>query len=246
MSQTSLQSLFEAGAHFGHQTKQWSPKMAPFLYGKRAGIHIINLERTLEAVQHILPIMADIYGAGNKILFVGTKRVIRGALQNTAEKLGMPYVTRRWLGGTLTNYKTIRRLIQRVEELERQRETGFFEKLSKKEALMKTREIEKLNHAIGGIRNMGGLPDMLFVVDVDFEKIAVCEARRLGVPVVGFVDTNTDPNLVDFAVPINDDSAKALALILDDLSELCLANRKSAEMRAADFNTSEEAPATND
>jgi small subunit ribosomal protein S2 len=212
MASVSMRQMLEAGVHFGHQTRFWNPKMAPFIFGERNKIHIINLEKSLplysEAADFIRSVVAD----GGKVLFVGTKRSARDAIQAEAIRCGMPYVNQRWLGGMLTNFKTIRQSIKRLMEIEDLRDTGALERRNKKEAQMMRRELEKLQRSLGGIKEMNGLPDALFVVDVGHEQIAIAEAKKLGIPVVAVVDTNCSPEGVDYMVPGNDDAMKAIQL----------------------------------
>ena len=234
MSQVSMRELLQAGVHFGHQTRYWNPKMAPYIFGARNKIHIINLEHTVPAFNEALNLIKQKAANKNKILFVGTKRAAGKVIKEQAERAGMPYVSHRWLGGMLTNYKTIRASIKRLRELEAQQADGTFAKLTKKEALMRTRDMEKLERSIGGIKDMGGLPDALFVVDVDHERIAITEANKLGIPVIGIVDTNSNPDGIDFVIPGNDDAIRAVKLYVTTVADACLAGRaESGEMPAA-------------
>ncbi len=234
MSQVSMRDLLQAGAHFGHQTRYWNPKMDQYIFGARNKIHIINLEHTVPAFNEALGLVTRLAGNKNKILFVGTKRAAGKIIKEQAERAGMPYVSHRWLGGMLTNYKTIRASIKRLRELETQQADGTFAKLTKKEALMRTRAMEKLERSIGGIKDMGGLPDALFVVDVDHERIAITEANKLGIPVIGIVDTNSNPDGVDYVIPGNDDAIRAIKLYVTAVADACLAGRaESGEVVAA-------------
>jgi len=201
MSSVTMRDMLKAGVHFGHQTRYWNPKMKPFIFGARNKIHIINLETTLPLFNDALSFLNKLATSNNKILFVGTKRAAQNAVREEAKRCGMPYVDHRWLGGMLTNWKTIRQSIKRYRELEAQFQDGTFDKLTKKEALMRKREMDKLERSIGGIKDMGGLPDALFVIDVDHEDIALQEARKLGIPVVAVVDTNSNPDGVDYVIP---------------------------------------------
>ncbi len=228
MTQVSMRDLLQAGAHFGHQTRYWNPKMGEYIFGARNKIHIINLEHTVPAFNEALALVKGLASNKNKVLFVGTKRAAGKVIKEQAERAGMPYVSHRWLGGMLTNYKTIRASIKRLRELEAQQEDGTFDKLTKKEALMRSRNMEKLERSIGGIKDMGGLPDALFVVDVDHERIAVTEANKLGIPVIGIVDTNSDPDGVDYVIPGNDDAIRAIKLYVQSVAEACLAGREEA------------------
>ena len=225
MSQVSMRDLLQAGAHFGHQTRYWNPKMDQYIFGARNKIHIINLEYTVPAFNEALDLVKRLAGNKNKILFVGTKRAAGKIIREQAERAGMPYVSHRWLGGMLTNYKTIRASIKRLRELEAQQADGTFDKLTKKEALMRTRDMEKLERSIGGIKEMGGLPDALFVVDVDHERIAITEANKLGIPVIGVVDTNSNPDGVDYVIPGNDDAIRAIKLYVTAVADACMAGK---------------------
>jgi small subunit ribosomal protein S2 len=208
----SMRDMLSAGVHFGHQTRFWNPKMAPFIFGARNKIHIINLEKTLPAFNEALVEVRNMASKGKKVLFVGTKRAAAKVIAEQASRVGMPYVDQRWLGGMLTNYKTIRQSIKRLVDLETQSQDGTFDLLSKKEALLRTRMMNKLQSSLGGIKEMGGLPDAIFVVDVQHEHIAVTEANKLGIPVFGVVDSNTDPAGVDYVIPGNDDAIRAIRL----------------------------------
>ena len=226
--QVSMRDLLQAGAHFGHQTRYWNPKMDQYIFGARNKIHIINLEHTVPAFNDALALVKRLAGSKNKILFVGTKRAAGKIVREQAERAGMPYVSHRWLGGMLTNYKTIRASIKRLRDLEAQQTDGTFEKLTKKEALMRSRDMEKLERSIGGIKDMGGLPDALFVVDVDHERIAITEANKLGIPVIGIVDTNSDPDGIDYVIPGNDDAIRAIKLYVTAVADACVQGRLEA------------------
>ena len=227
MPAPSMRQMLEAGVHFGHQTRFWNPKMAPFIFGERSRIHIVNLEKTLpmfnEAAEFIKRLVAD----GGTILFVGTKRAARETIGEQARRAGMPYVNQRWLGGTLTNYKTVRQSIRRMKELATQSEDGTFERLGKKEVIRLRREMEKLEKSLGGIKEMNGLPDALFVIDVGHEKIAIHEARKLNIPVVGVVDTNNNPDGIDYVIPGNDDAIRAVELYAAGVADAVLAGREA-------------------
>tara|TARA_R110002110_G_scaffold133783_1_gene316412 strand:+ start:7943 stop:8686 length:744 start_codon:yes stop_codon:yes gene_type:complete len=223
-----MRDLLQAGAHFGHQTRYWNPKMDRYIFGARNKIHIINLEHTVPAFNEALTLIKKLSGNKNKILFVGTKRAAGKIIKEQADRAGMPYVSHRWLGGMLTNYKTIRASIKRLRELEAQQADGTFAKLTKKEALMRTRDMEKLERSIGGIKDMGGLPDALFVIDVDHERIAITEANKLGIPVIGIVDTNSNPDGVDYVIPGNDDAIRAVRLYVSAVADACLAGKVEA------------------
>ncbi len=212
MAEISMRQMLEAGVHFGHQTRYWNPKMAPFIFGKRNNIHIINLEQTLPLFVKALDFIKNVAADNGTILFVGTKRAAREAVRTEAARCGMPFVSHRWLGGMLTNFKTIKQSVKRLEVLEAMAEDGSFETLSKKEALGLSREQAKLDRSLGGIKEMRTLPDVIFVIDVGHEKIAVHEARKLGIPVVAIVDTNCSPTDVDYVIPGNDDAMRAAQL----------------------------------
>lgn len=233
MAHVTMRELLQAGAHFGHQTRFWNPKMSSYIYGARNKIHIINLEHTTKALNEALTYLNSEASKKKKVLFVGTKRAAQQIVKEEAVRAGMPYVNHRWLGGMLTNWKTIRQSIKRLKELEQQSQDGTFAKLTKKEALMRTREMEKLERAIGGIKDMGGLPDVMFVVDVDHERIAVCEANKLGIPVVGIVDTNSNPDGVDYVIPGNDDAIRAVQLYVKAVSEAVSEGRQHADLTGA-------------
>ena len=215
----SMRDMLAAGVHFGHQTRFWNPKMAPFIFGSRNKIHIINLERTVPAFNEALTELRNLASRRNKILFVGTKRAAAKVIREQAERVGMPYVDQRWLGGMLTNYKTIRQSIKRLQELESQAVDGTFELLTKREALQRRRLMEKLERSLGGIKEMAGLPDAIFVIDVMREHIAISEANKLGIPVFGVVDTNSDPDGVDWVIPGNDDAIRAIRLYVTAVAD---------------------------
>ena len=218
----TMRQMLEAGVHFGHQTRFWNPKMAPFIFGARNKIHIINLEKSLPMYQDALKFVRQLASNKGTILFVGTKRQAREIVLEEAQRAGMPYVDFRWLGGMLTNYKTVKGSIKRLKELEAMVEDGSLEKLSKKEALMYSRELEKLQRSMGGIKDMGGVPDAIFVIDVGFHKIAVTEAKKLGIPIIGVVDTNNSLDGVDYVIPGNDDSTRAIRLYARGVADAIL------------------------
>lgn len=222
MAQVSMRDLLKAGAHFGHQTRYWNPKMSKFIFGARNKIHIINLEQTVPAMEEALTFVRQLSESKNKVLFVGTKRAAAKIIKEEALRAGQPYVNHRWLGGMLTNYKTIRQSIRRYRDLESQSQDGTFDKLTKKEALERTREMDKLERSIGGIKDMGGLPDALFVIDVDHERISIKEANKLGIPVIGVVDTNSDPDGIDYVIPGNDDAIRAVQIYVKAIADTCL------------------------
>lgn len=223
----TMQDMLKAGVHFGHQTRYWNPKMSSYIYGSRNKIHIIDLSKTLPLFIEALNFISSTAANKGKILFVGTKYAAQDIVQQEAERCRMPYVNRRWLGGMLTNYKTIRQSIKRLKELESMFETGKFGRLTKKEILGLTREKDKLMNSLGGIKNMGGIPDALFVIDVGHEKIAVREANRLGIPVIGIVDSNNDPDGISYIIPGNDDSTRAIRFYAKCVADVILEARTS-------------------
>ena len=238
-----MRDLLQAGAHFGHQTRFWNPKMGPYIFGARNKIHIINLEHTVKAFNEALTYVNGLAAKKNKVLFVGTKRAASGVIAEQAARAGMPYVDHRWLGGMLTNWKTLRQSINRLKELEKQAEDGTFAKLTKREALERTRDMEKLERSLGGIKDMGGLPDAIFVVDVDHEAIAIKEAKNLGIPVIGIVDTNSNPDNVDYIIPANDDAIRAVTLYVTSMADAIIAGKEYAQTQAGG-KAEQEAPAT--
>lgn len=226
MAKVSMRDMLQAGVHFGHQTRFWNPKMKPFIFGSRNNVHIINLEKTVPMFDDALNYLSSVASKKGKILFVGTKRAATEAVKEAALSCDQFFVNHRWLGGMLTNWKTVRQSIKRLKDLEAQSLDGTFEKLTKKEALMRTREMEKLEKSLGGIKNMGGLPDVLFVVDADHEHIAIKEANNLGIPVVSIVDTNSNPDGVDYVIPGNDDAIRAVQLYLNAAADTVLEARE--------------------
>lgn len=231
----NMRDMLKAGVHFGHQTCHWNPKMATYIYGARNKIHIINLEKTLPMFKDALNFISGIAANKGKILFVGTKEAAQEIIKEEASRSHMPYVNHRWLGGMLTNYKTIRQSIRRLKELESMFEKQTFGRLTKKEILNLTRETAKLDRSLGGIKNMGGLPDAIFVIDVGHEKIAIREANRLGIPVIGIVDTNNSPEGVSYLVPGNDDSIRSIRLYTQYIADCILEARgTNPEIIAAD------------
>lgn len=231
-TQMAMRDLLQAGAHFGHQTRFWNPKMAPYIFGARNKIHIINLEHTVKAFNESLTFVNGLAAKRNKVLFVGTKRAASSVIREQAIRAGMPYVDHRWLGGMLTNWKTLRQSITRLKELEKQAEDGTFAKLTKREALERTRDMEKLERSLGGIKDMGGLPDAIFVVDVDHEAIAIKEAKNLGIPVIGIVDTNSSPDNVEYVIPANDDAIRAVTLYVTAFADAIIAGKEYAQSQA--------------
>ena len=239
MSNVSMRLMLEAGVHFGHQTRFWNPKMAEFIFGARNKIHIVNLEKTLPLYNDAVNAIGKIAANRGSILFVGTKRAARNTIQEEARRCGMPYVNHRWLGGMLTNYKTIRQSIQRLMDLEEMSTGEGFARITKKEALGLRREMEKLEKVLGGIKNMKGLPDALFVIDVGHEEIAISEANKLGIPVFGIVDTNNSPEGIDYVIPGNDDAIKAIRLYSQGIADAVIEGRASAVIQPEEV----EAPA---
>ncbi|MFI2810554.1 MULTISPECIES: 30S ribosomal protein S2 [Microbulbifer] len=233
MPQVSMRDMLQAGVHFGHQTRYWNPKMGQYIFGARNKIHIVNLEHTVPAFNEALQVIKGMAAQKKQVLFVGTKRAAQKSIREQAERCGMPYVSNRWLGGMLTNYKTIRASIKRYRDLEAQSKDGTFDKLTKKEALMRSRTMDKLERSIGGIKDMGGLPDALFVIDVEHERIAIQEANKLGIPVIAVVDTNSDPEGVDYVIPGNDDAIRAIKLYTTAVADAVVAGVAEAGGSAA-------------
>jgi len=224
MSMTMRQML-EAGVHFGHQTRFWSPKMAPYIFGARNKIHIVNLETTLSKYNEAMAFVKKLSANRGNVLFVGTKRQAREIVAEEAQRAGAPFVDQRWLGGMLTNFKTVKQSIKRLKDMEVAAEAGEFDRMSKKEALTTQRELDKLQKSIGGIKDMAGLPDAIFVVDVGYHKIAITEANKLGIPVIAVVDTNHSPEGVDYIIPGNDDSSRAIRLYAQGVADAILEGR---------------------
>ncbi len=239
MSQVNMRDMLKAGVHFGHQTRYWNPKMGKYIFGARNKIHIINLEKTLPRFNEALTFVERLDKSKNKILFVGTKRSAGKIVAEEAARCGSPYVDHRWLGGMLTNFKTIRASIKRLRDLEVQAEDGTFAKLTKKEALMRSRDLEKLDRSLGGIKDMGGLPDALFVIDVDNERIAITEANKLGIPVIGVVDTNSSPEGVDYIIPGNDDAIRAIQLYMGSMADAVIRGRNNVSGGTVEFAAEE-------
>lgn len=231
MAQVTMRQMLEAGVHFGHQTRYWNPKMAPYIFGARGKIHIINLEKTLPLFTDAMNFLSALAQKRGTILFVGTKRSAREPLAEEAARAGMPYVTSRWLGGMLTNFRTVKQSVSRLKELEAAETDGSFEKLVKHEVLSRRRERDKLQASLGGIKDMNRLPDALFVVDIGHEDIAVQEAKKLGIPVIAVVDTNYNPELVDYAIPGNDDAIRAIRLLSSKMADAVLDGVKARNTR---------------
>ena len=234
MAVITMRQLLEAGVHFGHQTSRWNPKMRPFIFSERNGIHILDLRQTLDAAEKSYQMAKDITARGGTVLFVGTKKQAQGAIEEAALRAGMPYVNHRWLGGMLTNFQTIHKRILYMLELEQMETSGEMESLPKKERLRLRRELVKLQAVLGGVRDLRRPPDAVFIVDINAEHIAVAEANRLNIPVVALVDTNCDPDVVDFVIPGNDDAIRAAHLIADVVADGCLAGKEIAESQKKD------------
>jgi len=218
----TMRQMLEAGVHFGHQTRFWNPKMAPYIFGHRNKIHIVNLEKTMEMYHAALKYVRQMASNKGTILFVGTKRQARDILAEEAQRAGMPYVDHRWLGGMLTNFKTVKQSVKRLKDLEAMKEDGTLTKMSKREALTHQRELEKLERSLGGIKEMAALPDAMFVIDVGYQKIAVIEAKKLGIPIIAVVDTNHSPDGIDYVIPGNDDSSRAIRLYARGVADAVL------------------------
>jgi len=224
----TMRQMLEAGVHFGHQTRYWNPKMEPFIFGHLNKIHIINLEKTLAMYQDAMKFVRQLTANRGTILFVGTKRQARDILREEAMRCQSPFVEHRWLGGMLTNFKTVKQSIKRLKEMEAMQQDGSFERITKKEALGLTREMQKLHRSLGGIKDLGGLPDAMFVIDVGYQKGAVSEANKLGVPVIGVVDTNHSPEGIDYVIPGNDDSSRAIRLYARGVADAVLEGRNQS------------------
>ncbi len=234
MAVVAMRQLLEAGVHFGHQTARWNPKMRPFIFSERNGIHILDLRQTLQAAEEAYKIAFDITAAGGTVMFVGTKKQAHAAIEEAAIRSEMPYVNHRWLGGMLTNFQTIHKRILYMRELEQMETSGEMETLPKKERLRLRRELVKLQAVLGGVRDLRKVPDAVFIIDVNAEHIAVAEANRLNIPVVALVDTNCDPDLVDYVIPGNDDAIRAGQLIAGVLADGCIAGAELANARRKD------------
>ena len=221
----TMRQMLEAGVHFGHQTRYWNPKMAPFIFGHRNKIHIVNLEKTLPMYQEALKFVRKTATNKGTILFVGTKRQAQEIVSEEAQRCGMPFVDHRWLGGMLTNFKTVKQSIKRLHEMNTMMQDGTLDKLSKKEGLVMQREMDKLERSLGGIKDMNGIPDAIFVIDVGYQKGTITEANKLGIPVIGIVDTNNSPDGVDYVIPGNDDSSRAIRLYARGIADAVLEGR---------------------
>lgn len=240
MAVVSMKSLLEAGVHFGHQTKRWNPKMKPFIFTERNGIHIIDLQQTVQCLADAYAFVRDLTREGESVLFVGTKKQAQEAIQEEAQRAGQYWVNQRWLGGMLTNFRTIQTRVQRLQELKVRKERGDFDKMIKKEALKLQEEMDRLQLRLGGIENMRRLPGALFIIDTRKEHIAVAEARRLGIPIVALVDTNCNPEEVDFPIPANDDAIRAIKLLAGRIADACIEGRGFAEAIAKDEEGADE------
>jgi small subunit ribosomal protein S2 len=243
MPAVTMRQLLEAGVHFGHQTSRWNPKMRPFIFSERNGIHILDLRQTLETSEQSYAMAKDICANGGTVLFVGTKKQAQGAIEDAALRSGMPYVNHRWLGGMLTNFQTIHKRILYMLELEQMEKSGEMESLPKKERLRLRRELIKLQAVLGGVRDLRRQPDVVFIVDINAEHIAVAEANRLNIPVIALVDTNCDPDVVDFVIPGNDDAIRAAHLIADVVADGCIAGKEIADAKKKDTKKAETAEA---
>lgn len=227
MSTVTMRQMLEAGVHFGHQTRYWSPKMAPYIFGARNKIHVVNLEKTLPLFEDAMNYLGKVAAKGGTVMFVGTKRSARDAIRSEAERCGMPYVNQRWLGGMLTNFKTVKQSIKRLKDIEAMDADGSFGRIGKKEVLMLQRESAKLDRSLGGIKDMRTVPDVMFVIDVGYEKIAIKEAKKLGIPVVAVVDTNNTPDGVDYVIPGNDDAIRAIQLFVTAAADAVVEGKAS-------------------
>ncbi len=248
MAILSMKQLLEAGVHFGHQTKRWNPKMKPYIFGARNGIYIIDLQKTVTLFDEAYRFVVDIVANGGKVLFVGTKKQTQDSIEEESKRCGMFYVNKRWLGGALTNYRTIKKNIQKLKDLETMKADGRLEQLSKKEALLIERELAKLEYSLGGIKEMEKLPGIMFIIDPKKERIAAAEARKLGIPSVGLLDTNCDPDDIDYIIPGNDDAIKAIRLFNSKIADACIEGKRKFEERiqAESMKKSDEAEDEND
>jgi len=241
MSIISMKQLLEAGVHFGHQTRRWNPKMKPYIFTERNGIYIIDLQKTVKKIEEAYEFVRQLAADGGNVLFVGTKKQAQDSVQEEATRSGMFYVNQRWLGGTLTNFKTIRKRINRLNEIEKMEEDGTFDVLPKKETINLIREKERLLKFLGGIRDMDKLPDAVFVIDPRKENIAVAEARKLNIPIVGIVDTNCDPDEIDYIIPANDDAIRAVRLLTSTIADAIIEGKQGIEEEAVETEATEEA-----
>ena len=234
MAEVTMRQMLEAGVHFGHQTRFWHPKMGPYIFGERNKVHIINLEQTLPLFNEAINFISKLAARKGVILFVGTKKAAQETIRQEAMRCGMPWVDRRWTGGMLTNFKTVKQSIKRLRDIETMQQEGGFDRLTKREALTMTRELDKLNKSLAGIKNMGGLPDAMFVIDIGHEHIAIAEARKLNIPVIGVVDTNNNPDGIDYPIPGNDDAIRSIQLYAKAAADAILDSRMLAMDTAMD------------
>lgn len=235
MAVVSMKELLEAGVHFGHRTRRWNPKMRPYIFTERSGVHIIDLQQTLGLLENAAQAVRTVVSRGGTVLFVGTKRQAQATVQGEADRCGMPYINHRWLGGTLTNWNTIQQRIRHLLDLERRMDSGEFRNLTKKERLTIQREVDKLNERIGGLKTLRKLPDMLFIVDTSMEDLAVSEASRMKIPMVGMVDTNADPTQIDFVIPSNDDAIRSVKLIVKVVADAAEDGQRIREVESVDI-----------
>jgi len=242
MAYVNMKQMLETGVHFGHQTRRWNPKMRPYIFGARNGIHIIDLQQTVVLFQKAHDFIADTVAGGGKVIFVGTKRQAQDAVRTEADRADQYYVTHRWMGGTLTNFTTIKKSIERLKKLETMFDDGTISKFPKKEVVMMSREVVKLNDALGGIKNMEGLPQAAFIVDPKREEIAVRECKKLGIPIVAVTDTNCDPDIIDFVIPGNDDAIRAIKLFVTHVADACLEGEARLKEQAAKVAPAQEKP----
>lgn len=234
MSQFTMKALLEAGVHFGHQTRRWNPKMAPYIFGSRNGIHIIDLQKTLRMANESYDFMRELAAAGGRVLFVGTKRQARDAVKEESSRAGQYYVNHRWLGGMLTNFQTVQQSVRKMKELKRKKEEGVFDLITKKEALKLQNDLDKLERTLGGVEEMSHLPDCLFVIDVQKEELAVKEAQKLGIPVVAVVDSNCNPTGIDYVVPGNDDAIRAVRLFCSKIADAIIEGTETFRLENAE------------
>ncbi|MFC0271322.1 30S ribosomal protein S2 [Metabacillus herbersteinensis] len=233
MSVISMKQLLEAGVHFGHQTRRWNPKMKRYIFTERNGIYIIDLQKTVKKVEEAYKFVRDLSADGGQVLFVGTKKQAQDSVKDEAERSGMYYINQRWLGGTLTNFETIQKRVRRLKDIERMQEDGTFEVLPKKEVVQLKKELERLEKFLGGVKDMKKLPDALFIIDPRKERIAVAEARKLNIPIVGIVDTNCDPDEIDYVIPANDDAIRAVKLLTAKMADAILESKQGEETTTA-------------
>lgn len=244
MPVVTIKELLEAGVHFGHQTSRWNPKMAPYIFDKREGIHIIDLQKTSQCFEEAYRFTVETVARGGKVMFVGTKKQVQDSIKEEAERCGMHYVNIRWLGGTLTNFQTIRKSIESLEELENQEAEGYFDTIPNKEAVRLKRRLNRLRKYLGGLKGMKKIPEAIFVIDTKKEEIAVLEARKMGITIIGVVDTNCDPTIIDYVIPGNDDAIKAGKLYASKIADACIEGKKVYEEALAERSFEEEKEST--